>query len=498
MVSVRHIAAWALCVTSAQPVLARSVAEVLALLDQAGAPEVVLEAAGLPSLPLPPARPGPVGFVSSGTAALEKTDLRLALMQLALQAGTNDQLTLLQAQSDQSAPKALVLRSGKVSLSELGELARAAGSDGLSGNGLTWTLSLPLVIWQDAALDLQPGEHLVIERSSGAFLLGFGGLTITEASLSGSDTPNPRAPEFRPFVLMAGAGTVLLDKATLSALGFGAPNFGGLSVANGGLFKPEFGPRILSSSFDDVRELALDGSVGARIESNALSASSVLLTGVDDVLMSHNRLDGSPGTAAVTLDKASQNVTLTGNLITASSGMGLLIDGLTERVRLIGNVIDESGGVGVNIRHTACLIAAGNVIARSTSSAVRLTATGAVWLSENALLSNRSAGVDLVDQSGGAPVVLSANWLSGNTVGLKGGEIGSVLLSANDLTGQFPRQFGGAFAPHLPAYLAVAEGASRPGDYVIRNLRTGPFEGGAEPLKTVRAGMPWPVGCEEE
>ncbi|MEO8530819.1 MAG: hypothetical protein ABI459_06330, partial [Deltaproteobacteria bacterium] len=166
-----------------------------------------------------------------GVATLEEADLRLALIQLAMGSGTNDQVSLIRSQVDQEKPRVLILQGGRMTLAQLGAAAAKAGLKGLKRDADGWVLTQPLVIWQDGGLDLSPGEHLTMSGQSGAFLLSFGDLRMTGAEVSGDLGINKSATGFRPFVLVAGAGTLMINQSTISGLGFGrGSNFGGVVV----------------------------------------------------------------------------------------------------------------------------------------------------------------------------------------------------------------------------------------------------------------------------
>jgi|GEM_PF-3303304 len=412
--------------------------------------------------------------VASGTGAVEQADLRLALIQLAIGAGTNDQLALVKAQPDSSTPRALVVRSGVMTLTELGELAKRQRISGFAKTGDTWVLKRPLVIWQGATLFIAPGERLEMSASEGAFLLSFGNLRMTGASVSGDGGQNIRAKDFQPFVLVTGAGTVAICDSKLAALGFGkGSNFGGLVVMNSGLFQPEFGPQISGNTFEHVATLKFEGSADMALNDNTIVAGRVRLDRTNNVEIHGNLFSDSLEPAAIDIGDAARDIALDDNVFLNARGMGILVDGLSRRIAIAGNTMAGGSGVGVNLRRSDCLAVQGNLIAALDSTAVRLTTTANTWLNDNAFVLNARAGADLLEQKTGARSELVGNWFSGNGIGLRGGNIGEVTLIGNDLSDQLPRQFGGEFAQHLPGYLTAVEAEPEPESkgYLIRDLR---------------------------
>ena len=128
-----------------------------------------------------------------------------------------------------------------------------------------------------------------------------------------------------------------------------------------------------------------------------------------------------------------------------------------------------------------------------------MTATGASWISDNAFVLNRSAGLELLEQQDSAQLSVADNWFAGNGVGLRGGNIGQVILRDNDFSDQLPRQFGGEFASHLPGYLTSVEADATSGPYLITDLRVAPAADSAVIPETPPAlSTGWPALCAEE
>ena len=160
----------------------------------------------------------------------------LVLSQLALQAGANYHVALRQAQS---RPEVLLLDAGVTSLAALYDAVTAAGLTGvLDKTDDGYVLHVPLAVWNDATLSLQPGETLLIDRASGAFIVAAGTLAGTDAAIRATGAENPRLKDFNPFVVIALSGSAQFDRMRFSDLGYGmfAP-LTGVTLVEGGFYR---------------------------------------------------------------------------------------------------------------------------------------------------------------------------------------------------------------------------------------------------------------------
>lgn len=381
-------------------------------------------------------------------------DVQAALTQLSILAGGNGHLSLQLAQA--STRDVIYLLSGRATLSEL----EAAGYLQRRVNG--WRLSRPLVLWPGAALVMSPGELLELDTAAGAFVLSFGDVRITRATLRGDGGQNARVPQFRPFLLVTGQGSFRAEGSTFADLGFDGPvAFRGVSVLTGGLMKPAVAPVVVRNRFQNVFSLSFEGGDGLVLTRNRIAGAGAAAVSVRDghgMVLAGNRIGQTDSGAGIRLSGALQDVVIAGNVITGGARNGLQIDGRTQRLGLRGNVILDNQGSGVSLGRANCVAVQGNIIAGNGTAGLRLTRTGSVRIADNAVLDNGSAGIEVEAQSGLGPVLLSDNVLRGNREGLRAAGLGEVRLSGNDLTSQTPRQFAGDFTPWLGPYLSAGDG----------------------------------------
>lgn len=427
-------------------------AAILAAVESGAAPEVLAALAArldgsAKTFAVPTAAIGP------GVAAKVQTgEMQVALTQLSILSGANGHLALQLAQGGRT--DVIYLLSGTA---RLADLARAG--DLIVNAGGIWHLRRPLVVWPGASLTMGPGEVLEMDSAAGAFLLSFGAVSMTGATLRGDGAENPGIPGFRPFLLISGQGTLRAENSHFAALGFRGPvAFRGLSVLAAGVMKPQTPPVLAANSFADVFSLSFEATDGLALTGNRIDgaqAAAVSIKGGRRLLLSDNRISDAASGAGIRLSGALENVVITGNVLQDGGGNGLQIDGTTAGLVISGNVVTGNDGAGITLGRATCVTVSGNILAGNATSGLRLTASGKATIADNAILSNGSAGIEVQAHTGLPPVVLADNVLSRNREGLRAAGLGEVTLSGNDLDDQTPRQFAGDFAPWLAAFLST-------------------------------------------
>lgn len=396
-------------------------------------------------------------FTNGAAVKLVSIDLQLAMTQLSIHVGTNNQFRVLRAQGDHR--DGIILQSGFTSLRELAKTAKAQGIDGIETVDGVVHLTRPLVVWLGAGLQLEPGDKLQMDASSGAFLLGFGQVEIIGADVRAVGM-SMAADAYRPFVLITGQGSLYAENSHFSALGMvGADPFGGVMVSERGLFPPKFPPALTGNTFDDVGVIGMFGVTGGIVAGNVLKAArsgGISLASVKDTQVSGNVILGTKGGAGFKLSDGS-GVHVTGNLIAGGTGNGMSIGGNSKGVNISGNAVLTNTETGIATLRATCVLVTGNSIASNGASGLRLNESGVSRVEGNALVWNATSGLHVGKQNKGGRVEVSDNLLAGNRVGLTGLEIGEVVLDQNNLSAQMPRLFDGEFSQYLAAYLTQVQ-----------------------------------------
>ena len=396
-------------------------------------------------------------FAEGSPFKLVSIDLQLAMTQLSIHVGTNNQIRVLRAQGDRR--DVLIVQSGFASLRDIAKSAELQGLDGLRMVNGVAVLTRPLIIWLGAGLKLEPGDNLQMNATSGAFLLGFGQIEMVGAQVDTSNVGS--APDaFRPFVLITGQGTLYAEDTSFSGLGMvGAEPFNGVTVAARGLFPPKFPPVLVHNAFDEIATIAMIGASKAVISDNLIKngrAGGITLVGAQGADVVGNSVIGTKGGAGIKIANGT-DVVLAGNLVSGGARNGVSIDSNSKSIKIVGNAILENAQTGIAAQRTTCVLVNGNSIAKNGAAGLRINESGTSRIQGNALILNTTAGVNVNAQQKGGRLEISDNLLVGNRSGLTGVAIGEVVLDQNNFTAQMPRLFDGEFSQYLPAYLTQVQ-----------------------------------------
>lgn len=408
---------------------------------------------GLPSVQLPPAMPV-ADPLPDGT--LQLMDLRIALVQLAIYEGANDQLSIMLAQSAQS-PRVIAVQGGEKSLADVREWLTAQPDTASLVDGDI--LRAPLVVLQGAALTLQPNDTLLLSRSDGAFLANFGMLLIDQAKIAGTAETNPNAPAFAPFVTTIGTGFVRASGAEIAALGFGGTAlFSGFSVSNRGLYAALGRSIIQDSLFQDVSDLTLIGTEAARVSNTVFSGTAtggLTLRGARQTHVGGNLFINS---GLRVTDRSNDNA-LSSNILLGSTSTGIAVARGSENNVIAENFIWDSAKTGINVTDSDCVLLMRNISISNRQKGMVLRASRQNAIVENDFLGNQSTGLFISNQIDGTDTMVSRNVFVGNRTGLGSSAANRLLLAGNDFSEQFPRFLGGDITMQAHQIIADLEGS---------------------------------------
>lgn len=395
-------------------------------------------------------------ILPSGDAAkVAAGDTQIALTQLSISEGTNNQLRVQQAQHNSKA--GIFISAGVISLQDLASAAQAQGISGIAMADGVVTLSRPLVIWQGATLLIHPGDVLQMQAAEGAFLLNFGKLDLRGATLRSDVAADAPESQYRPFVLTSGSGQVYAEANQFQALGMADLGpFAGFVISTQGLFASTTPSVLRDNRFEDIGGVALIGSKGAQVTQNAFLASrggALILAQVGNGAVLGNTIYQTKAGAGLRVTARSKDMLIAGNLVLGGQGNGVQVDGGSFGITLRGNAVLDNAQSGLAAKTASCLAVQDNVIAANGAVGLRLTKTGYVQVTGNALVNNAGSAIAVGAQLTKARMDLNNNLMAQNQIGLTGAALHLVTLRDNDLSQQLPRIFDGEFAQHQAAFL---------------------------------------------
>lgn len=379
----------------------------------------------------------------------------LVLSQLALQAGANYHVALRQAQD---RPEVLLLDAGVTSLASLYQAVTAAGLTGvLDKTDDGYVLHVPLAVWNDATLSLQPGETLLIDRSTGAFVVAAGMLSGTDAAIRSTGDENPRLKDFNPFVVVALSGSAQFDRMRFSDLGYGifAP-LTGVTLVEGGFYRKGTPSHISDSVFDDVGSLALVDAENATVDGNVFQNSSgpaVLISGGKSVAMSGNVILAGPAAHGIKVTAGAREIQIVDNIVVGAGLNGIFADSGASDLLISNNLISSSHRSGVSVASADCIIVGRNLLLKNAQSGLAVRDSAGLQVVGNRLIDNGNAGISVTHQPDYGVIAIASNELDGNQVGIKGSTTARLSFAANDFSAQAPRLLDGELVQFTDKFL---------------------------------------------
>ena len=374
-------------------------------------------------------------------------DLRLGLVMLSQAYGTKENKAVLDAQGDNR--QALVLLSGEATLADIRALLITTRLQ-MAERGTALTLDVPLIIWTDAGVRLGPGETLLLNRESGAFVLNFGNLVIDRASIGVAGLENPGNVDFIPFVTTAGGGSVQVDGARFTGLGFGhSPKFSGFSILRQALFAARYPTHIRNSVFLDTVGVAISGVADVLVMGNTFRdtrGSAVSLNQSRQARVVSNLFFGQMPTNAIRIEGGSVNSVVAGNVILGGERAGIIVRSNSNGTVVRNNIIWRRKGGGIKLANSDCGRIADNLVMDNGQKGVEIRSSRGSRVAENVIVANNSAGIWVSAQTETAQTFVETNTLISNGSGMAAATGGIVMLRGNDFSVQFPRLLSGDWA----------------------------------------------------
>ncbi|MCT4372638.1 right-handed parallel beta-helix repeat-containing protein [Yangia mangrovi] len=389
-------------------------------------------------------------------AKVELFDLRLALAQMALVVGTNDQLTVLRAQP-QGRLVAISLREGSIDadrlLSEARRLDPAAVVEG--------AMAYPVLVQQGATLRIEDGAVLALDRGAGAFVVNLGRLELAAGGIVARGAVNASAHEFAPFVVTAGTGVLQAEAALFSGLGFGrTPSFSGLAVIVSGLYRPSEPSVLRASLLRDLNAVRFvmtkDSAISDNIFVDARS-TALELRGTSGARLSGNLFVDGAGDA-IRLSDGARATRLERTEIYRPALNGIRLRGASNGTLVRDTLVWQAGKSALSVSRSDCTSVEGLRAIASGQKGLALRQARASRITGSTIAGSGSSGLYVTQQPEGTVLDLEGNRFSANRVGIDTAAPARLVLSANDFSDQFPRFLDGDVQDGSAALMADLSG----------------------------------------
>lgn len=386
-----------------------------------------------------PALPLIVAPDGTRPAQFERFDMRLVLGLLAQAFGYKDNTNVIDAQGGDTK-RALLIRRGAARLSDLPD------SHVIRDGALT-ILQAPLVLWSEAELFVGPGEQLVLDGARGAFILNLGRLSVKGAHVASNGLPNPGNRDFNPFITTTGTGVIRASGARFSDLGFGGTiKFTGLSIARNALERPRARSFIIDSHIEGLESLIIHGARDAVIAGNRITApdkAALLVMRSRGTAILDNIMSGKMETNAIRVVDGSVGTRVEGNAVLGGNRAGILIKGASNDALLRNNIVWSRDGGGIKLDKISCGQVRGNIVIDNRQKGIEIRRSRGAVLSGNLLVSNKSAGIWISGQPRQAVTRVEDNILDANGSGLATATAEAIVFEGNDFSHQFPQFLAG-------------------------------------------------------
>jgi mannuronan 5-epimerase len=396
-----------------------------------------------------------------GALQAQAMNLRLALTMLSQAYGSDDVSDVLDAQPapDRSA---LVIRAGDVTLSDVRRLLRSTKLQQVSDVGPV-TLTVPLVIWSGASLHLQRGEVLNLSRTDGAFLMNFGLIQAQDAVIASVGETNATSPVFTSFVTTADGGVIQAQRTQFVDLGFGrTQKFSGVAIMQGTIRTPHQQSWIEDSTFSGVmtvsismaRDVLLRGNHFSNMRGRDLHVSRSI--GAQILL---NVFSGRMRTNAIMLEDGSTGGRVAGNVVLKGKRAGIVVRNESTGVAMAHNIVWRRDGGGIALIRSDCGVISGNLVLDNGQKGIEVRISEDALVTDNAMISNHTAGLWVSAQPPGAITYVRDNQLSENGSGVSAAQGETILMQGNDFSHQFLQFLSGDLAPQSPHIARDMHGA---------------------------------------
>ncbi|MCF6234277.1 MAG: right-handed parallel beta-helix repeat-containing protein [Rhodobacteraceae bacterium] len=389
--------------------------------------------------------PGLLGARKGTPLTGQTMDVRLGLVKLAQADGSKGNDAVLRALGGENT-RALVLLSGEATLSDIRGLL-AINRLQVSPRGPSLTLDVPLIIWTKASVRMAPGETLLLNRASGAFVLNFGNMNIDRATIAVTGEENQFSPRFNPFIATAGAGSIQVDGANISGLGFGhSAKFSGLSVLRHALSPTRYPTHFTNSIFSDVAGISIQGVSDVVVQGNNFRqtrARAVTLARSSYGRVLSNVFSGGMPTNAIRITDGSNNAIVAGNIILRGERAGIVVRNNSKAVIVTNNIVWRRKGGGIQVVKSDCGQVSGNLVFGNSQKGIELRNSRGSLIDKNLIAANHSAGIWVSAQDATEQTFIRTNRIAGNGSGLETATGGVLVLDGNDFSSQFPRLLKG-------------------------------------------------------
>jgi poly(beta-D-mannuronate) C5 epimerase len=391
-----------------------------------------------------------------------------------------------------ATPRVLYLEGGTADISSLHqELKRKGLERYLLKEGRVYTLRLPIIIGDDAALVVSNADvdTLRMSRNASAYIVNSGELYVLDTHILGWDEGlNSPAhmkyvlkEQFRPFITGWSKSRSFIAGSVLESLGYSNSKAYGLSFSAGPKAFLEYGSGNLSRPTATIVENSfinlLYGFYSYEADHVSLIGNEYkdnVTYGIDPhdrsrwLTIAYNTAYGTEKKHGIIISREVNHSSIVGNISFDNHGSGFMIDRMSIGTLLYGNSAWENGQDGLTFFESGCNIVASNSFFKNKRAGIKVRNSIDIGLYHNNLYENEDSAIhgyianlkadpahahrdfDLDPFYDVTAMNVVGNTITNNGTGVNVENVSAMLLRNNDFVNQSPRLLRGEIGDAIP------------------------------------------------
>ena len=312
-------------------------------------------------------------------------------------------------------PHVVLIRSGKLSLSDLSRMVPSAVVQTAKNE---YIARLPIVVGFDASLVIDAKSVLKLSIEKGSFLINVGNLFIVDSEVSGWSekqgmyskyTGDKKA--FRPFISSFGGSKTYVTDSTFHSLGYQGGISYGFSIVtftdslvtkvdnpeDTNLMNPPTG-WVLNSTFEDMYFGFYCYEAKDVVVANNVYLNNIIY-GIDPhdrssgLIIANNEVFGTKEKHGIIFSREVNESFIFGNTVYNNHRSGIMLDRSCEHNLIAMNTVYENGGDGISLYESSHNVVYKNRIYQNEEHGVRVRNSLDAIIKNNVLVANKGSGV---------------------------------------------------------------------------------------------------------
>ena len=312
-------------------------------------------------------------------------------------------------------PNVVLIRGGKLTLSELSKLVPNAV---VNTSGNEYLAKLPIIVGFDATLIIDEAAKLKLSIERGSFLINVGQLYIIDSEVSGWSEElgsysfySGKKGEFRPFISSFGGSKTYVADSAFHSLGYQGGISYGFSIVTftDSLVTKVENPEdtnlmeaptgwVLNSTFEDMYFGFYCYEAKDVVVANNVYLNNIIY-GIDPhdrssgLIIANNEVHGTKEKHGIIFSREVNNSYIFGNTVYNNHRSGIMLDRSCEHNIIALNKVYDNGGDGISIYESSHNLILQNRVYKNQEHGIRVRNSLDAKIQSNVILANKGSGV---------------------------------------------------------------------------------------------------------